>query len=63
MRHLIDHIEIWPQTDSKITAPTPEIGLNDFYFWQGQKYGAVQSNGLMAPIEALTNRPGWPPKA
>ncbi|ORB61075.1 GMC oxidoreductase [Mycolicibacterium tusciae] len=61
MRHLIDLVEIWPQSDSKITAPNKEIGLNDFYFWEGQKYGTVQSFGSMPPMELLTNRPG--PKA
>ena len=63
MRHLIDLIEIWPQPDSEITAPNKEIGLNDFYFWEGQKYGTVQSFGAMPPMELLTNRPGLRPKA
>jgi choline dehydrogenase-like flavoprotein len=63
MRHLIDLIEIWPHPDSKITAPNKEIGLNDFYFWEGQKYGTVQSFGSMPPMEMLTNRPGWQAKA
>ena len=63
MRHLIDLIEIWPQPDCKITAENKEIGLNDFYFWEGQKYGTVQSGGAMPPMETLTNRPGWQPKA
>ncbi|MCV7023711.1 GMC family oxidoreductase [Mycolicibacterium novocastrense] len=58
MRHLIDLVEIWPQSDSKITEPNKEIGLNDFYFWEGQKYGTVQSFGAMPPMELLTNRPG-----
>jgi choline dehydrogenase-like flavoprotein len=62
MRHLVDLIEIWPQPDSKITAENKQIGLNDFYFWEGQKYGTVQSGGAMPPIEALTNHPGWLPK-
>lgn len=66
MRHLLDWIEIWPQPDSKITAANKEIGLNDFYFWEGQKYGTVQSAGAMASLvsmEMLTNHPGWQPKA
>ncbi len=63
MRHLVDHIEVWPQPDSKITAENKEIGLNDFYFWEGQKYGTVQSGGAMPPMEALTNHPGWQHKA
>ena len=63
MRHVIDHIEIWPQPNSRITAENKEIGLNDFYFWEGQKYGAVQSAGAMAPMEVLTNHPGWQHKA
>ena len=63
MRHVIDHIEVWPQPNSKITAENKEIALNDFYFWEGQKYGAVQSAGAMAPMEVLTNHPGWQHKA
>jgi choline dehydrogenase-like flavoprotein len=65
MRHLMDLIEVWPQPDFKNTAQngdlglTKEIGLNDFYFWEGEKYGAVQSFHSMPPIELLTNHPGW----
>jgi choline dehydrogenase-like flavoprotein len=66
MRHLLDWVAIWPQRGSKITTPNKEIGLNDFYFWEGQKYGTVQSAGAMssfAPMGMLTNHPGWQPKA
>jgi len=63
MRHLIDLIEIWPQPECKITAQNKEIGLNDFYFWEGQKYGTVQSGGAMLPMEVQANRPGWQAKA
>jgi choline dehydrogenase-like flavoprotein len=59
MRHLLEPIEIWPQPDHKITAANKEIGLNDFYFWEGQKYGTVQSFGAIPPVEWLTNRCGW----
>lgn len=59
MRHLLDPIEVWPQPGCKITAPNKEIGLNDFYYWEGQKYGTVQSFGAIPPVEWLTNRPGW----
>ena len=59
MRHLLDPIEIWPQRDSRITAANKEIGLNDFYYWEGQKYGTVQSFGAIPPMEWLANRPGW----
>ena len=58
MRHLLEPIEIWPHPDRKITAANKEIGLNDFYFWEGQKYGTVQSFGAMPPMEMVTNRPG-----
>ncbi|MGA9491842.1 MAG: GMC family oxidoreductase, partial [Mycobacterium sp.] len=58
MRHLLEPIEIWPQPGRKITAANKEIGLNDFYFWEGQKYGTVQSFGAMPPMEMVTNRPG-----
>ncbi|MGV0714065.1 GMC family oxidoreductase [Mycolicibacterium sp. XJ662] len=57
MRHMLDPIEIWPQPDVTTTAANKEIGLNDFYFHQGQKYGTVQSFGAVPPMEWLINRP------
>jgi len=39
------------------------LGLNDFYFRDGQKYGTVQSFGAIPPMEWLTNRPGRRGKA
>jgi choline dehydrogenase-like flavoprotein len=63
MRHLLDPIEIWPQSDSRITAANKEIGLNDFYFRDGQKYGTVQSFGALPPMEWLANRPDLRGKA
>ncbi len=63
MRHLLDPIEVWPQPGCRITAANKEIGLNDFYYWEGQKYGTVQSFGAIPPIEWLTNRPGRRGKA
>ena len=66
MRHLLDWIEVWPHRGCKITDENKEIGLNDFYFWEGQKYGTVQSAGAMAKLasmEMLTNHPGWQAKA
>ncbi len=68
MRHLVDLIEIWPQRGFKTTlrngeiGQNKEIGLNDFYFWEGEKYGAVQSFGSVPPLEYMTNVPGWQPK-
>jgi choline dehydrogenase-like flavoprotein len=62
MRHLIDLIEIWPERGSRTTAPNKEVGLSDFYFWEGQKLGAVQSFGPMPPMEIMTNNPGLVPK-
>jgi choline dehydrogenase-like flavoprotein len=63
MRHLLDPIEIWPQPGCKFTAANKEIGLNDFYFWEGQKFGTVQSFGAIPPMEWVTNRPGARGKA
>jgi len=63
MRHLLDPIEIWPQPGYKTAAANKEIGLNDFYYWEGQKYGTVQSFGAIPPMEWLINRPGWRGKA
>jgi choline dehydrogenase-like flavoprotein len=59
MRHLLDPIEVWPQPGHQTLAANKEIGLNDFYFWEGQKYGTVQSFGAIPPMEWLSNRPGW----
>ncbi|KAA8963890.1 MAG: GMC family oxidoreductase [Mycobacterium sp.] len=62
MRHLLDWIEVWPHPGARITDENKQIGFNDFYFWEGQKYGTVQSAGAMAtlaPLEMLTNQPGW----
>jgi choline dehydrogenase-like flavoprotein len=58
MRHLLDPIEVWPQRGCKLTAANKEIGMNDFYFWDGQKFGTVQSFGAIPPMEWVTNRPG-----
>ncbi|MCK0173983.1 GMC oxidoreductase [Mycolicibacterium sp. F2034L] len=63
MRHLLDPIEVWLDRDSSITAANKEIGLNDFYFWEGQKYGTVQSFGAIPPMEWVINRPGARGKA
>ncbi|OBI22976.1 glucose-methanol-choline oxidoreductase [Mycobacterium sp. E2327] len=63
MRHLLEPIEIWPNPKRTITTPNKEIGLNDFYFSDGQKYGTVQSFGEIPPLEWLSNRPGWRGKA
>ena len=66
MRHVMDWIEVWPQRGSKITAENKEIGLNDFYFIDGQKYGTVQSASSMAslaPIDMMMNQPGLMAKA
>jgi choline dehydrogenase-like flavoprotein len=59
MRHVADHIEVWPRPDCKITTENKQIAFNDFYFWEGQKYGTVQSGGAMPPVAALINQPGW----
>ena len=63
MRHLLDPIEIWPHPGHKTDAANKEIGLNDFYFWEGQKHGTVQSFGAIPPMQWLTNRPDWRGKA
>ncbi|GAB4717436.1 MULTISPECIES: GMC oxidoreductase [Mycobacterium avium complex (MAC)] len=63
MRHLVDLVEIWPQADRRMAGANKEIGLNDFYFWEGQKYGTVQSFGPMPPMEILTSTPGWRARA
>ena len=49
MRHLLDPIEIWPQSDSKITAANKEIGLNDFYFWRGRNTAPCSHSARYRP--------------
>ncbi|BBY80666.1 GMC family oxidoreductase [Mycolicibacterium pulveris] len=64
MRHVMDWIAVWPQRGWKITAENKEIGLNDFYFMDGEKYGTVQSAGSMsslAPLDMMMNQPGLAP--
>lgn len=66
MRHLMDWIAVWPHGSSQITAENKEIGLNDFYFMEGQKYGTVQSAASMAslaPLDMLMNQPRWTSRA
>lgn len=63
MRHVVDHFEVWPRPGCHITAENKQIGLNDFYFWEGQKFGTVQSGGAMPPADALLNHPGWQHRA
>lgn len=63
MRHLLDPLEVWPHAGFRTTAANKEIGLNDFYFRDGQKYGTVQSFGAIPPMEWLANRPGGRGKA
>ncbi|OBF58379.1 glucose-methanol-choline oxidoreductase, partial [Mycobacterium sp. 852002-50816_SCH5313054-b] len=53
MRHLLEPIEIWPNPKRRIMAANKEIGLNDFYFCEGQKYGTLQSFGEIPPMEWL----------
>ncbi|BBZ44489.1 GMC oxidoreductase [Mycobacterium parmense] len=57
MRHLLEPMEIWLEPKRNVTAANKEIGLNDFYLWEGQKYGTVQSFGAIPPMEWVTNRP------
>ncbi|SBS75570.1 Glucose-methanol-choline oxidoreductase [uncultured Mycobacterium sp.] len=63
MRHLLEPMEIWQQTGTRTSTASKEIGFNDFYFWEGQKYGTVQSFGAVPPVEWMTNRPGGQGKA
>jgi choline dehydrogenase-like flavoprotein len=57
MRHLLEPIQIWPRSGDRITAANKEIGFNDFYLVDGEKFGTVQSFGALPPLEWATNRP------
>jgi len=48
MFHLAELVLVWPKSASGFTGPTRGIGLRDFYFKDGQRYGALQAIGVDA---------------
>jgi choline dehydrogenase-like flavoprotein len=56
MRHLIELIKLPSELETR--GQHKELGFNDFYTHAGEKFGTVQSFGLLPPLDYVTNRPG-----
>lgn len=51
MRHFIDLYAVLPRMRTTDSAKMKEIAVNDYYLWNGQKFGTIQSFGsLPSPI-------------
>lgn len=48
MLHLNEMIAIWPSRKADFTGPAKTISVRDFYYWEGQRFGLLQSMGLGA---------------
>lgn len=48
MLHLNEMIAIWPSRKADFTGPAKTISVRDFYHWEGQRFGLLQSMGLGA---------------
>lgn len=57
MRHCIDLVMVKTKTDQPRDGQVKEIGLNDFYYANGEKGGTLQSFGRLPPISYFLYRP------
>jgi choline dehydrogenase-like flavoprotein len=57
MRHLLDLYVIALPFSGPVRGQIKEIGFNDFYHFNGGKYGNVQSFGPLPSMRYLLNRP------
>lgn len=48
MFHLTELVAIWPPKGAAFDGPSKSIGLRDFYYADGQRYGMLQSLGVDA---------------
>ncbi|MFD1047925.1 GMC oxidoreductase, partial [Kibdelosporangium lantanae] len=55
MRHIIDVYLFRAPVDEPVTGQVKQIGVNDFYRMDGQRYGTLQSLGAMPPFAFLMN--------
>jgi choline dehydrogenase-like flavoprotein len=55
MRHCFDMLMIRAQAGTPLLGKHKEIAFSDFYASDGQKLGAVQSLGVLPPVEAFAN--------
>lgn len=53
MRHLVDLFVVKMDGFNKLPESQKQIGFNDFYLTDEGKFGAVQSFGLMPPLEVV----------
>ena len=53
MRHFVDLYAIKPKTRQRISINSKEIAFNDFYLFNGQKFGTIQSFGSLPPALVL----------
>jgi choline dehydrogenase-like flavoprotein len=61
MRHMVDLYIVAPKHKGAIEGQIKEIAFNDFYHYDGRKYGTVQSFGELPPVDRVLHRPtpGW----
>lgn len=57
MRHMVDLYVVSPRDPAPIRGQIKEIAFNDFYYYDGRKYGTVQSFGELPPVARVLNRP------
>ncbi len=55
MRHYVDLYAIVPKTRGNFPSNFKEIAFNDYYTFNGQKFGTVQSFGALPPASILVN--------
>lgn len=48
MFHLTEMVAVWPAKGSRSSGPTKALALRDFYFRDGQRFGALQAMGVEA---------------
>ena len=54
MFHLNEMVAIWPPRDAAFDGPSKSIGLRDFYYDNGKRYGMLQSMGVDASYGLIT---------
>jgi choline dehydrogenase-like flavoprotein len=53
MRHLVDMFVFRTQLKEPVRGQTKQLGFNDFYMHEGEKFGTVQSLGHVPPVDIL----------
>ena len=55
MFHLFDLIAFWPPGNARFDGPSKAIGLRDFYYVNGERYGHVGAMGIEASYGDITH--------